>query len=138
MNVNGIGSYGGFANYKVVDIPKVDLEAVKKQDADLAAKKASELYQVPVVEAPKAESVVEVEDNRSRTANLEDISLTFNTGDDFSFLGNDFEIGNLDMQQAISDMRKDKILEDYNYFVGSSENLTKELENEDGKVFLKF
>lgn len=131
MALGGISEYGGFG-YKVVDIPRVDFETVKKQDEALKA--AEESYVVPSV--PEITEPAK-EDTRSRNADLDDISLTFNTGDDYSYLGSDFEIGGLDMQQAISDMRRDKILEDYQYFVGSSENFGNTFANEDGKVLLK-
>lgn len=135
MAINIFSDYGGFYNsYKVVDIPKVDVLDVKAQDE---VKKASEnaIPSLPVVPEIKAEPVA---DNRTRTADLDNISLTFNNNDDFSYLGNDFEIEKLDINQAISDMRKDKILEDYQYFVGSQDNLNTTFENSDGRVLLKF
>lgn len=130
MAINSLSEYGGF-NYKVVDIPQVDLETVKKQDAALKAKEES-LPEIPAVTEPK------VPDTRSRMADLDDVSLTFNTGDDYSYIGSDFEIGSLDIEQAISDMKRDSILQDYQYFVGSTDGLAPSSANEDGKVFLKF
>lgn len=53
----------------------------------------------------------------------EDISLTFNANEDFEYLGQDSDIRNLDMEKAISDMKKDQILQQYQYFVGSSKDL---------------
>ncbi len=41
------------------------------------------------------------------------------------------------MQKAISDMRKDQVLQGYQYFVGSSYNLSEGQQTEDGIVFLK-
>lgn len=140
MQVNGFADYGGlYNNYKVVDIPKVDIEAVKKQDEIRQAEKAAEVTKVelPVEEVSFINEPIAV-DNRSRMADLDNISLTFNANDDYSFLGQDSDIASLDMEQAISDMHKDKILEDYNYFVGSSDNLKETFGNEDGKVFLKY
>ena len=63
------------------------------------------------------------QDNRSRIANLENISLTFNKADDFDFIGKDSSIETLDMEKAISDMQKDQVLQQYQYFVGSSQNI---------------
>lgn len=134
MAVNGIGEYGGFG-YKVFDIPKVDFETVKKQDeAQRIAEEA-----LPVIEAPQViEESPKEPDNRSRIANLEDVSITFNQGEDYGYIGSDFEIGGLDMEKAVSEMRRDKILEDYQYFVGPSQNLDTGFASDDGKVFLKF
>lgn len=132
MAINGLGEFGGFYNnYRVVDIPKVEIDTVKKQDEALKA--ASEM---PVVDAPVVNKEPEV-DNRSRMANLDDISLNFNAGDDYSYIGSESSLEDLDMQKAISDMRKDSILQDYQYFVGNSEDMMNSFNNEDGSVFLK-
>lgn len=134
MAINGIGSYGGFDSYKSFNIPQVDIETVKKQDEEALKleKQASSQVNVPVETAePK-------EDTRSRLADLDNISLNFNQGEDYSYIGSESDINNLDMQKAITDMRKDKILEDYQYFVGSSQNLMTNFNSEDGSVFMKF
>mgnify|MGYP005761748611 FL=1 len=52
-------------------------------------------------------------------AALEDISITFHKQDDFGYIGRDSDIHSLDVEKAISDMRKDQILQQYQYFVGS-------------------
>ena len=135
MAINLFSDYGGFCNsYKVTDIPKVDVETVKKQDE----LKAAEALAIP--ELPKVEVVPEEvkPDLRSKTADLDNISLTFNAGDDFSYLGSDFEIEKLDINRAISDMHKDKILEDYQYFVGTQGDSDVTYSGEDGKVVVKF
>ncbi len=130
MALNGISQYGGlYNNYRVVDIPKVDVKTVEEQDL----KKREEAV-VPSLET--FEPVVA--DNRTKSADLENISLNFNKNDDYSYIGMDFSIESLDMEQAISDMKKDKILEDYQYFVGSSTELNEKFASEDGKVMLKF
>lgn len=135
MAINLFSDYGGFYNsYKVTDIPKVDVETVKKQDE----LKAEEALALPVI--PKVETIEEPAkpDLRTKTADLDNISLTFNAGDDYSYLGSDFEIEKLDINRAISDMHKDKILEDYQYFVGSQSDDNSTYSGEDGKVFVKF
>ena len=73
----------------------------------------------------------------SRVADLENISLKFNKEDSFDYIGNDSSLDNLDMQKAISDMRKDQVLQGYQYFVGSSRNLFTGQTSEDGVVILK-
>ena len=130
MAINALSQFGGlYNNYRVTDIPKVDIKEVEAQDL----KKQQEAT-VPSLET--FEPVVA--DNRTKSADLENISLTFNKNDDYSYIGMDFSIEALDMEQAISDMKKDKILEDYQYFVGSSERLNETFASEDGKVMLKF
>lgn len=137
MAINLFSDYGGFYNnYKLSDIPKVDVSTVREQDEE------KQRLEQAIPDIPKVEEIREVEpDNRSRMADLDNISLTFNAGEDYSYIGSDFEITSLDMEQAISDMRKDKILEDYQFFVGASSELNTEnnaVNNEDGKFFIKF
>ena len=56
---------------------------------------------------------------QKQNAPLEDISITFHKQDDFGYIGRDSDIHSLDVEKAISDMRKDQILQQYQYFVGS-------------------
>lgn len=132
MGINSLSGFGGFNyNYRMNEIPRVDVEDVKAQDLLK--------QQGGAVESVESVKPVEkaVPDTRTKAADLENISLTFNSKDDFSFLGADFDIKNLDMEQAISDMKKDKIFEDYQFFVGSSNNVSELLNNEDGKIIIK-
>ena len=73
----------------------------------------------------------------SRMANLDQVALTFNKEESFEYIGNDSSLDNLDMQKAISVMRKDQVLQGYQYFVGSSRNLIDGHQSEDGMVILK-
>jgi len=117
----GIQFYSGLSNlnygsYRTMDIPKVKPEEIKP-----------EVQQPQIVEEPKKElqdySLTNVSSNKTKPADLENISLTFNKEEDFGYIGKDASIKSLDMEKAISDMKKDGILEEYQYFVGSSKNL---------------
>ena len=72
-----------------------------------------------------------------KDAPLEDISITFNKQENFGYIGRDSYIHSLDVEKAIDDMKKDNILQQYQYFVGNSRNLYKN-ENADGIVIQKF
>ena len=77
------------------------------------------------------------ENQASRMADLEQVSLTFNKEDSFGYIGMDSSLDNLDMQKAISDMQKDQVLQSYQYFVGSADSLFGGMPSEDGTVVLK-
>ena len=131
----GIQFYNGLQNfnaYPKMDIPRVDFNEVKKQD-ELRTETTANIVEAPEPKTP-------VVDNRSKMANLDDISLSFNSNDDYSYIGSNADIGMLDMEKLISDMKKDSILEDYQYFVGSSQNTAQAAQSagEDGMVFLKY
>lgn len=132
----GIQFYQGLSNYGQYGynrpIPQVSVDEINKASED-------KVNEIKPGEEPKGESISSLNeatsiDNRSRIASLEDISLTFNKEESFDYLNNDTSVKSLDMQKAISDMHKDNILQEYQYFVGSSRNL---LDNEDGTVIIK-
>ncbi len=129
MGINGI------SGYRPWDIPREipqhkPVEEIRNPDIkqDPSAQ--------PQSQTEGKEDYAPLNDNRSRTANLEDVSLTFNKEESFDYIGSDSGLENLDMQKAISDMKKDEVLQGYQYFVGSAQNLV--LQNsDDGAVFRK-
>ena len=118
----GYGGFGSFrSDYRISNIPKAPVEEVKPVEQ--------------LVEAPKARELdIQEIDNRPRSIDPNSVSLSFNKGNDFSYIGSDKDINGLDMQKAISDMKQDSILQEYNYFVGSASNVFK---SEDGIVLTK-
>lgn len=121
---NGLNNYS-YGNYHR-EIPQVNPEELKAQE-NLKNGNVKPQEDNSVATAGAV-------DNRSRTSNLENISLTFNKEDDFGHIGLDAPISKLDMKEVISDMKKDTILQEYNYFVGPSKNLYTDA---DGTVVLK-
>lgn len=114
MGINGINDYSNFINnYRIPSIPSVSVDEVKRQDEEL--KKVSS--------SPALNNTLEdvaISAKPRNDAALEDISLTFNKGDDYGYIGKDSDIYSLDVENAISDMRKDDVLKQYQYFVGNS------------------
>ena len=127
MGIEKVGSYGGlYGNYKAQNIQTVDVETVKAQDAKKFAEEEAALtgrQQDTKADAVSSAGAKENIQERSRIANLEDVSLTFNKSEDFGYIGRDVSLSNLDMEKAISDMRKDQVLEQYQYFVGSAKEM---------------
>ena len=132
MAIQGLAEYGGFYNqYCVNDIPQVSVETVQQQNEQQQINEQEPQSLQNDYTAPS-----QIEDNRSRIANLEDVSLTFNKEDTFDYIGSESEIGNLDIQQAVSDMKKDQALQEYQFFVGS--NIDQVLnDSPDGRVLQK-
>lgn len=111
-------SYINSLRGREMNIPKVDPEQVKLQDQKLTEEKSNPLSQSSIPVSPEAE-----ERRAGRIADLEDISLSFNREDDFGYIGRDSDIFKLDVEKAISDMKRDSVLEEYQYFVGNSRML---------------
>lgn len=127
MGINPIA--GGISTYyRASEIPAVSIEEAEKKIQQQSEASVQESDYSRLSEQTKI-------DTRSRTADLENISLTFNKQDDFGYIGSESGLADLDVQQAISDMRKDEVLQEYQYFVGSGRNLLQS--SEDGQVIIK-
>lgn len=114
MSIDKIGQYGGFYNqYRLPQMQQVSVEEVKKQDEELLQQQMQQEVASPQIDVSQHPS-----NQAPRMANLEDISLTFNANETYDYIGRDADLQNLDMMSAISDMQKDKVLEQYQYFVG--------------------
>ncbi len=117
MSIDKIGQYGGFYNqYRLPEIQQISVEDVKKQDEALAQQQMQQSVATPQIDYAQPTS-----NQAPRMANLEDISLSFNVNETYDYIGRDADLQNLDMMSAISDMQKDKVLEQYQYFVGPKE-----------------
>lgn len=118
MGINGINNYNAaFGSYRMQSIPVVSVSDVEKQD-ELKAQSANNASSVSSLQD------IEVSSERRSNAELEDISLTFNKGDDYGYIGKDSDIYSLDVENAISDMQKDDVLRQYQYFVGGNSSFS--------------
>ena len=129
---------GGFSDisflyrpYDAYRIPTADTQKSETLGQNIPSKQQAVVPEAPVAKAEEATVPVE----RKNTA-LEDVSLTFLKDDTYDMIGSESDLNKLDMQKAISDMQKDKILQDYNYFVGSSVMQQRNI-SEDGVVVAK-
>ena len=118
MNIND--SFRYMQDYRINDIPRVD--APKPEPAQVKEN----------TEAAKPSVTIEpIEDRRPKSVDPNEVSLSFNINNDYGYIGKDKDLSLLDMEQAISMMRQDSILQDYQYFVGSSKDI---FNSEDGRV----
>ena len=118
MSIQGIGQYGGFyQNYRTPSIPSITIdEAKQNQAAGQIVNNQQEALQPTQSEESLGLTTSDRngEDITNRPAktntDLQDISLVFNKNDNFDYIGKDSEIGNLDVQKAVSDMKKDQVI----------------------------
>lgn len=122
MTIDSAYQYGSYYQNYRSEIKQVSVDEVKQQD-----KQQLQAAQEDI-------STLQQEDTRSRSADLENISLTFCKNDTYDYIGKDASLENLDMMSAISDMQKDKVLEQYQYFVKPKDVL---LSDVDGTVIQK-
>lgn len=135
--VGQAGSYGGGADsYAVRKISAIEPEELKKQEQERLAKENGQFNDVRGSGQQTGQPHVTPEDaEKARIASLQNISLTFNQSEDFGYLGQDASIAGLDMEKAISDLKKDQVLEQYQYFVGGTPETV--ISTEDGTVIRK-
>lgn len=127
MGIGSISDYSSFLqNYKIPTVVNEPVVISDIQQPEIPVTNQN----APIHEETSAPAPVR------QDAKLEDISLTFNKKEEFGYIGQDSDIRSLDMEKAISDMKKDSVLQQYQYFVGSARNLN--AGNVDGLVFAKF
>ncbi len=128
MNIGNVTDYSSLLqNYKIPVVPQsapIVISDAPRQENPVTAP-ATDIREEASALAPERQD-----------AKLEDISLTFNKQEQFGYVGQDSDIRALDMERAISDMKKDQVLQQYQYFVGSAKNLI--ADSADGMVFAKF
>lgn len=127
----GMGNLSTCSNYQRPEIKLVSGEEIRRQDQE---QQQAALQQ----STPDYSRMTDfaAQDRRAKAADLENISLTFNKTDSFDYLGSESGLENLDVMKAVSDMRKDEVLQEYQYFVGSSQNFA--FQSEDGVVIPRF
>lgn len=120
-----------FPNYSVPVIPSAGYNRIKPmQEAEEVNKNVNETVATPL--NPKEEDLPLV---KKANAKLEDISISFNKQEEYDYLGQENDIQKLDVQKAVSDMQKDQVLQQYQYFVGSKSNIVSQ--SNDGIVVAK-
>lgn len=131
MGIGSISDYGTLLqNYKTQSISTVSVEEAVIEKQPIAQESA------PVTPVISEETPAAVRP-QSRELKLEDVSLSLKGNDAFEMTGRDSDIKQLDIQKAISDMKKDSILEQYQFFVGSSQDILQNRMEPDGIVIPK-
>ena len=117
MGINGVNGIGRMQDYSIPmpEYTKQPAKTVVVEETGADSHVASS----DQINPGKAGQAAEQTQKSSANAALDDISLTFHKQDDFGYIGRDSDIHSLDVEKAISDMRKDQILQQYQYFVGS-------------------
>lgn len=134
MDINRVNSLGAMGSPSLREIPRVSTQDVHRQDEE---RRLSEVSIPSAGRETQAALAAELKTGEpERKLSPGELSLTFNTQEDFDYLGSSSDIRGLDMEKAISDMKKDQILRQYQYFVGSAKNVFGSLD--DGFVIPKF
>lgn len=117
MGINGVNGIGRMQDYSI-QMPEYTKQPAKTVIVEETGAE-SHVASSEQINAGKAGQAAEQTQKPFANAALDDISLTFHKQDDFGYIGRDSDIHSLDVEKALSDMRKDQILQQYQYFVGS-------------------
>ena len=139
MAVNGIGQYDLFKQYSQnIDQDRIHkINSVENQNTLVQGSQTQDIkIQQPETQETLSPAQTSRLGSRTNTSDLEDISLVFHKDEEKNLQGRDSKLADLDVEKAISDMRKDSILEQYQYFVGEKGGTL--VQDDDGVVFQKF
>ena len=104
MNISGIRPTAGFYSYNSIKINELRNQQLAVTTQDKAAKRESVIEQeeVPV----------------EQTFSSFDFAQTYKPDATYELKGEDSDVSRLDVEKTLSDLEKDKVLEQYQYFVG--------------------
>ena len=109
MNISGIRPTESFYSYNSIKLSELRNQQIA------AAKEAS------VVSVPKEADEMSVAENIPvQNYTQYDYAQRYNPDDIFELKGIDSDITNLDVQKAVSDLDKDQVLQQYQFFVGTA------------------
>lgn len=110
MNISGIRPYAGFYDYNSIKAEALRNQQIAEAQIALSSQQTKE-PQNDVVTAP-------IEQNFSSY----DFAQTYRPDETYELKGRDSDLESLDVQKAVSDLGKDQVLQQYQYFVGSNED----------------
>lgn len=111
MNISGIRPSEGFYSYNSIKINELRNQQIAAAQEARSTQKS--------IDEPTAEEILDA--RAAQTFSSYDYASTYNPDEVYELKGADSDITSLDVKKAISDLDKDKVLEQYQYFVGNKE-----------------
>ena len=118
MNISGIRPSVGFYDYN--GIKNSVVSEVSSPELSVPAQQINLSSDVPQSDSQQAEdaSAIEKEVRARQTFGAYDYVSQYNPNATYDLKGADSDIRSLDVEKAVSDMRKDEVIHQYQYFVG--------------------
>lgn len=113
MNISGIRPYAGFYDYNSIMASEIRNQQIQ------ASQQSDSVQQEPVGTEALAQSPAETPVVQNYTQY--DYAQEYRPGESHELKGADSDLYSLDTQKAISDLDKDQILQQYQYFVGNKD-----------------
>ena len=116
MTISGIGPYAGCYEYNSIKANELRAEqiAATQKASSVEAEEVSTETQGATVQTPAPE----------QNFTAFDYAQNYRSDETHELKGRDSDLASLDMQKAISDLDKDQVLQQYQFFVGDKDSVT--------------
>lgn len=116
MTISGIRPYAGFYEYNSIKANELRTEqiAATQKASSVEAEEVSTETQSAAVQTPAPE----------QNFTAFDYAQNYRSDETHELKGRDSDLASLDMQKAISDLDKDQVLQQYQFFVGDKDSVT--------------
>lgn len=116
MTISGIRPYAGFYEYNSIKANELRAEqiAATQEASSVEAEEVSTETQSAAVQTPAPE----------QNFTAFDYAQNYRSDETYELKGKDCDLASLDMQKAISDLDKDQVLQQYQFFVGDKDSVT--------------
>lgn len=108
MNISGIRPSAGFYDYNTIKSEELSAEQTQKT---LTAQQSD----------TEQEAVMNVEASAKPDTGAMDYANRYQPDATYDLKGADSELMSLDVEKAISDMKRDQVLQQYQFFIGESQ-----------------
>ncbi len=117
MNVSGVRPYAGFYQYNSIRLNEArNAQIAASESVSKNAQNAAVETQNPVA----AVEAVAKQERKPQTFSSYDFAQQYKPDETFDLKGVDSDINSLDVQKAVSDVAKDNMLQEYQFFVDSN------------------
>lgn len=116
MTISGIRPYAGFYEYNSIKANELRAEqiAATQEASSVEAEEVSTETQSVAIQTPAPE----------QNFTAFDYAQNYRSDETYELKGKDSDLASLDMQKAISDLDKDQVLQQYQFFVGDKDSVT--------------
>ena len=116
MTISGIRPYAGFYEYNSIKANELRAEqiAATQKASSVEAEEVSTETQSAAVQTPAPE----------QNFTAFDYAQNYRSDETYELKGKDSDLASLDMQKAISDLDKDQVLQQYQFFVRDKDSVT--------------
>lgn len=109
MNISGIRTYAGFYDYNTIKTSEARIQQI--QEAKVPAEQ-------PEREPENIPEALTVAEPKKPDYGASEYAKQYQPDAVYELKGADSDIAGLDVEKALSDMQKDKVLQQYQFFVG--------------------